>query len=136
MIRFKTSRFGELEVAEDRIITFPEGLPGFINLKRFVLLDYKDTDIKWLQAVDSPDVAFIVIDPFTIEPNYEFQVPETARKLIGLEDPANAAVLVILRTEGEKVIANMQGPLVINSANMLGVQLILESTEPRVYNKN
>ena len=135
MIRFKTTRFGELEVSEESLIYFPEVLPGMRNQKRFVLLDYKDTDIKWLQSIDSPEVAFIVIDPFSIEPRYSVELPDAMRKLISLERPEDVAVLVILRKEGDSIIANLQGPLVINTSNRTGVQLVLDSPEPRVYNK-
>jgi|Deesub1362A_J573_1020465.scaffolds.fasta_scaffold20241_2 flagellar assembly factor FliW len=135
MIQFKTTRFGELEVSEESLIYFPEGLPGMRNQKRFVLLDYKDTDIKWLQSVDSPEIAFIVIDPFSIEPQYSVELPDPMRKLIRLERPEDVAVLVILRKEGDSIIANLQGPLVINTSNRTGVQLVLDSPEPRVYNK-
>ena len=135
MILFKTTRFGELEVSEESLIYFPEVLPGMRNQKRFVLLDYKDTDIKWLQSIDSPEVAFIVIDPFSIEPRYSVELPDAMRKLISLERPEDVAVLVILRKEGDSIIANLQGPLVINTSNRTGVQLVLDSPEPRVYNK-
>jgi len=135
MILFKTTRFGELEVSEEGLIYFPESLPGMRNQKRFVLLDYKDTDIKWLQSIDSPEVAFIVIDPFSIEPRYSVELPDAMRKLISLERPEDVAVLVILRKEGDSIIANLQGPLVINTSNRTGVQLVLDSPEPRVYNK-
>ena len=64
MISFDTSRFGRLEVGKDKIIDFPTGLIGFPDIKRFILMDYKDTSLKWLQAVDDPDVAFIVTPPF------------------------------------------------------------------------
>ncbi len=135
MIRFRTTRFGELEVTEDKLIYFPEGLPGLRGNRRFVLIDYKDTDIKWLQSVDTPSVAFIVIDPFSIEPTYSVTLPDTMRELIGLEKPQDVAVLVILRKEKDSIIANLQGPLVINTVNRRGVQLVLDSQEPKVYNK-
>ena len=63
MIAFPTTRFGNLEVDDDRLIQLQDGLLGFPDLKRFVLMDYKDTVLKWFQSVDDPDVAFIVVDP-------------------------------------------------------------------------
>ena len=66
MVKIETSRFGSLEVPEDRVIRFPVGLLGFPRLNRYILIDYKDTPLKWLQSVEDPDVAFIVTDPKTI----------------------------------------------------------------------
>ena len=63
MVCFETSRFGKLEIAEDKIIKFPAGLLGFPHVKRYALLDYEETPVKWLQAIDDPHVAFIVMDP-------------------------------------------------------------------------
>ncbi len=134
MIQVKTTRFGDLQVPEDKIIHFPEGLLGFSKLKRYILLDYKDTSIKWLQAVDDPDVAFIVINVFEIEPEYEIKVPDSVQRLLGLERPEDAVVLVILRVEGGKLLANLQGPLVINSLTRKGVQMVVENASVKVYN--
>ncbi len=134
MIAFKTTRFGRIEVSHDQVIHFPEGLVGFSHLKRFILIDHKDSEVKWLQAVDDPDVAFIVIDPFLLNPSYEFKMPEAAKGLIGLEDVDDLAVLVIVRIYDDKLLANFHGPLVLNSATKRGVQLVVERPAGYVYN--
>ncbi len=126
MIRFGTSRFGQIEVPEERVIIFPQGLLGFPELKRYILMDYKDTDVKWLQAVDDPDVAFIVINPFLLDPGYRLEVSEEVKEFIGLGDAEALAVLVILRIDDARLKANLQGPIVINSMNRRGVQLVLD----------
>ncbi len=125
-IKFKTSRFGDLEVEESRIIDFPAGIPGFSALKRYVLMDYKDTSLKWLQSVDDPHVAFIVAAPETVAAGYQAQVDEAARRFLRLEQKEDLAVLLILRVEAGKVIANLKAPLVLNSAMMRGMQLLPE----------
>lgn len=134
MIEVQTTRFGRLRVEEDRIIHFPEGLLGFSKLKRYILLDYKDTSVKWLQAVDDPDVAFIVINVFELEPEYELKVPDSVQRLLGIERAEDAVVLVILRVEEGKLIANLAGPLLINSKNRKGIQMVVENASPKVYN--
>ena len=134
MIEFNTSRFGKLSVEENRIINFPNGLIGLSHLKRYVLLDYKDTEIKWLQSVDDPQVAFIVIEPYVLDRQYQLVVSDAVMELLDVKDPKDLAVLIILRVEDEKVIANFQGPLIINSANRRGVQIIVESASIVSYN--
>jgi flagellar assembly factor FliW len=135
VISFPTTRFGSREVPEEQVIHFPDGLFGFPNLKRYILMDHKETEVKWLQAVDDADVAFIVINPFSLNPSYQFEVPDAAKELIGLEDVDDLAILVIVRVENNMVMANFQGPLILNSATRRGFQLVVESPGVCVYNK-
>jgi flagellar assembly factor FliW len=126
MIRFETSRFGTLEVKEDKIINFPQGLIGLPWLRRFVLIDHRDTPVKWLQAVDDPDIAFIVVPPELIVNDFSMGIDDAVRNYLEIEDDADLVVLVTMRVKDNDVIANLKGPIVINSKNMRGVQLILE----------
>ncbi|NOY39209.1 MAG: flagellar assembly protein FliW [Nitrospirae bacterium] len=136
MISFSTTRFGNLEVPEEQVIHFPDGLFGFPDLKRYILMDHKETEVKWLQAIDDAEVAFIVINPFLMNPSYQFEVPDTAKKLIGLEDVNDLAILVIVRVENNRVMANFQGPLILNSATKKGFQLVVESPGVYAYKKD
>ena len=129
MISFETSRFGRLEVGRDKIIEFPNGLIGFPDVRRFILMDYIDTTLKWLQAVDDPDVAFIVTQPFELFPDYSLKVENTTKKLLKIENEDDMVTLAILRVEEDSVTANLQGPLVINSINKMGMQIVNE--DPR-----
>lgn len=126
MALFETSRFGRLEVDDDKIINFPEGLLGFPGIKRYILMDYKDTLIKWLQAVDDPDIAFIVAEPAIFAPGYSVKLDHVTRKFLQPEKDDDLAILVILRVADEKVIVNFQGPLVINACLMKGIQVVID----------
>jgi flagellar assembly factor FliW len=126
MISFETSRFGRLEVGKDKIIEFPTGLIGFPDTKRFIMMDYKDTSLKWLQAVDEPDVAFIVTQPFELFPEFSVKVENSTKKLLGIEKEEDIVTLAILRVEEKNVTVNLQGPLVINSINKKGMQIVNE----------
>ena len=128
MISFNTSRFGRLEVDKDRVIHFPGGLMGFPDIKRFILMDYKDTPLKWLQAVDDPDIAFIVTQPFELFPDYLLKIENSTRNFLEVEKEEDMVTLAILRVEGDSVTANLQGPLVINSLNRKGIQIVNEDT--------
>ncbi len=126
MISFDTSRFGRLEVGKDKVIDFPNGLIGFPDTKRFILMDYKDTSLKWLQAIDAPDVAFIVAQPLDLFPDFTVKIENSARKLLEIDKEEDIAILAILRVDEENVTANLQGPLVINSINKKGMQVVNE----------
>lgn len=127
MIKLETSRFGALEVREEKVVSFPEGLVGFPNLNRFILIDHKDTPLKWLQAMDDPDIAFIVVSPTTIFEEYNLDVDRSVKDYLELDNEDDLAVLVTMRVSGEDVIANFQGPILINSRAMKGVQVVLDS---------
>jgi flagellar assembly factor FliW len=124
MISFDTTRFGRLEVSKEKIISFPSGLMGFSEYKRYILMDYKDTSLKWLQAVDAPHVAFIVVQPFEFFPDYSVSIEDSIRDLLEIENEDDISILAILRVEGEKVTVNLQGPLVMNSINRKGMQIV------------
>ena len=126
MVSFKTTRFGPIDVSDDRIIRFPVGLLGFPRLNRYILMDNRDTPVKWLQAVDDPDVAFVVADPKTVAGDRTITLDGEVARFLQVEHEDDLAVLLILRVEEGKVIANLNGPLAINSSRMLGVQVVLD----------
>ena len=126
MVHFETSRFGKLEIAEDKVIKFPAGLLGFSHVKRYVLLDYEDTPVKWLQAIDDPDVAFIVMEPTLLVQDYAINLDVTMRQSLELETEEDLAVLAVVRVEEGKVLANLKGPLLFNSRLKIGLQAVLE----------
>jgi flagellar assembly factor FliW len=125
MVSIQTSRFGSLEVENEKIIYFANGLLGFPELKRYVLMDCGDTPLKWLQSVDQPDVAFIVAEPRTILPEFKLEVDAVNRQTLQLAMDEDPALLLVLRVEGERIIANLKGPILINSKLMLGVQAVV-----------
>ncbi|RJQ45412.1 MAG: flagellar assembly protein FliW [Nitrospiraceae bacterium] len=130
MIKINTSRFGILEADEKKIIDFSDGLIGIPDLKRFILIDHKDTPLKWLQAVDDPDIAFIVAPPDLLAAEYSIDIDKPVKKHLQIDDnDENTVILVIVRVSGDDVIANFHGPLIINAANRKGVQIVLERSQ-------
>lgn len=125
----KTSRFGSLEVEDEKVVTFPLGLFGFPNEKRYVLLDHdRETPFRWLQSADNPDLAFVVVDPLTFRPDYHVNL---RRDEIAEIDPTKEGELVVLalvtipKGNPSGMTANLQGPLVVNVDKMLGKQVIV-----------
>jgi len=124
-VKINTTRFGEIEIEESKIITFPLGIPGFADLKRYILIDYKDP-IKWLHAVDDPDVAFIVINPFDLFPDYSVDIQDDVQSFLGIKKPTDLVILNILTVTNQGITANLKGPLVMNSANFQAAQILLD----------
>lgn len=121
-----TTRFGTVDIAEDRVITFPRGLLGFQQQRRYCLLQPNDDAcFFWLQCVDEPGLAFVVADPAQFFPDYSVPVrPEQMQdlRLASLED---SQVFVIVNKVGSTLTGNLQGPLVINTLERIGEQLVI-----------
>jgi flagellar assembly factor FliW len=122
----KTTRFGFIEVNEKRLLSFPLGVLGFPENKRFVLVQTNDEgNFFWLQAVDQANLAFVVCDPLLFVPDYQVPVKTEEFRNIALENMDDAQVLIIVNKVGNTLTGNLQGPLVLNAGNRQGLQLVL-----------
>ncbi len=122
----ETTRFGVVEVEEQRIITFPAGLLGFSPYKSYALLQPDANGaFLWLQSLEAPELAFVVTDPTIWVSNYQVPVRRQQMDELGLEKADDAQVNVIVNKYGTSLTANLQGPLVINRDNRRGLQLVL-----------
>ncbi len=134
-MRISTSRFGEIEVADEKIIEFKEGLPGFEQCKHFTLISSVETEpFHWLQAVEEPDIAMAVVNPFVMFPEYAPRVSEASLADIGSpsdEDILLLTVAVIPR-EVSKMTSNLVSPILINAKANLGRQVILEGSDYQI----
>lgn len=126
----ETMRFGSLDVEEKDIIEIIDGLLGFEETRRYVLFDHdSETPLKWLQAVDNPELAFVVMEPFIFCPDYEFDLSHNEVQELKLSNTDEAAVLVILVVpdDPKKITANIKAPIVINRTIKKGKQLVLNN---------
>jgi len=122
----QTSRFGQVEVDEARIITFPKGILGFPSFKHYVLLQpAADSPFYWLQAMEMPELAFVVTDPSLFVTTYRVALKREQMDEMGIDQLADAQVLVIVNRYGASLTGNLQGPLVINGTTRVGEQLVL-----------
>jgi len=128
-VSFMTSRFGPVDIDPERIISFVRSMPGFERLRRFILIDHdKDGLFKWLQAVDDPDVAFLMTNPVVYKPGYTVPLGKAEMQGLDVERTEDLVILVMVtvsRSEGELSL-NLKGPVVFNSANMRAVQCIID----------
>lgn len=122
----RTTRFGNVEIAEDRVITFPKGILGFSDYSRFCLLEpAEDSAFFWLQSLDDPTLAFVVTDPSFFVPDYSVPVRQDQMGDLGLARLEDAQVFVIVNKVDQTLTGNLQGPLVINTITRAGEQLVL-----------
>ncbi|UCG31933.1 MAG: flagellar assembly protein FliW [Phycisphaerales bacterium] len=122
----QTSRFGSLEIDGERLIRFPKGILGFPHSKEYALIQTgEQSAFYWLQAVDRPELAFVVCDPRLFIPDYHIPIKAEDLAEMGLGDVQEAQVFVIANRVGDQLTANLQGPLVINVPTRVGYQLVL-----------
>ena len=127
-IRFTNARFGEVSVPPDRIIIFPDGLPGFEKYQRFAILeDEGSAPFCWMLSVEDPRLAFVLLDPFLIWPDYAPRVSRDDLKSLEIDKQEDAVihVIVTLSRDVRQVTANLGGPLLINAARRTAKQLAL-----------
>ena len=121
-----TTRFGRLEVNEERIIAFPKGLLGFPQHQRYALIQTGEENyFFWLQSADDPDLAFVITDPTIFFKDYDVPIREEVRQDLELTDDGFAQVFVICNKVGDWLTGNLQGPLVINAQNRVGSQVVI-----------
>lgn len=122
----ETSRFGPLEVDESRLIRFPKGVLGFPDQHAYALIQTaEDSVFYWLQAVDRPNLAFVVCDPRLFVPDYVVPAKMDDLSQIGLDDPSAAQVFIIANKVDNMLTGNLQGPLVVNVETREAKQLVL-----------
>ncbi len=125
-----TQRFGQLEIDEGRILTFDEGLPGFEAIHRFVLLQPDEGSLfMWLQAVDDPRLAFVIVNPNDFFSGYRLELSEEDRRHLGLAsaDEGAAFAIVVVPDDPREMTANLKAPVVVNPETRHGRQVIVNT---------
>jgi len=130
-----STRFGPVETPENKIITMAKPILGFEDFKRFVLIEIDEIrPFMWLQAVDEPAVAFLVVNPVLVYPGYRIEINAMEVGEIKIDDVNNVETYVIV-TVGEspgEISVNLQGPILINAENNLAKQLVLVNSEYKI----
>lgn len=128
-MRLDTSRFGAIDVAEDAVITFTNPIIGFQDYRRFVLLPGPDgSAVKWLQSIDSGDLAFIVMDPKTVFRDYAVELAEheLSELAVSTADELDIYTLVVVPADKRNVRTNLKAPILVNPRQRLAKQTVLE----------
>ncbi len=122
----ETSRFGTLDIDEERVITFRDGLLGFSGLRRFALIQTAVEPVFfWLQSVDEPGLAFVVCDPLAFVPDYRVPIRSDDATALALRDLSDCQVFVIVNKVDEYLTINLLGPLVVGAQSKLARQFVL-----------
>ncbi len=138
-MEIKTRFFGNQSIDPDSIITFPEGIPGFEELKRYKLFHQEGSEkIYWLQSVDDESLSFSVTQPGYFKTNYRFVLTDDEQATLKADDAANLTFLILLHQEESSsdqqptVKGSINSPLVINAKSRIGIQKNLRNAEQSI----
>lgn len=134
-----TSRLGTIEYGDEDLVIVRHGMIGFPSLERFLIVQHRaGSPFRWLLSVDDPMTAFLITDPVLFVPEYSPEVSEAQVSEIGLDAMSAHLVYTVVnipKGQPEEMTLNLAGPVVINPANMLGKQLVLEDAKYSLRHK-
>ena len=137
----KTKYFGEINLTEDKILEFENGIMGFENYTKYTLLydneEEKQGNIMWFQSIEEPALALPVVNPFYVKQDYNPEVSEEILQPLGEINEDNLCILLTLTVPGDvkKTTANLKAPLIVNADTRKGCQAIVENDDYEVkYN--
>lgn len=125
----KTAELNEqtaLTIKSENVIELPSGLLGFEQIKKYVLLSTpEEAPFLWLQMLDDPNLAFLVVSPCAVVADYQPEISDEDSEYLGLQSPRDAIVFNIVTTRQDgKTTVNLKGPIVINRFTLVGKQLV------------
>lgn len=140
-MQVKTRYFGEIDLDENKVISFENGLMGFEEYKKYTILydvdGEKDASISWLQCIDEPGLAIPVVNPLMVKEDYNPYVEDEVLRPLGELTDDNLVVLLTLTVPSDitKTTANLKAPMIINSDTRKGCQIIVDNPDYEVkYN--
>ena len=132
----KTRFFGEVDIEDEKILTFDNGIMGFEDMKRWTLIydieKGSEGPISWFQSLDMAELALPVINPYTVTAVYEPVVEDELLKPLGeFKDEELVTLLTITIPSGDpsKTTANFRAPILINPVNRKGIQVIVNNED-------
>ncbi len=130
-MKFITTRFGQIDCKENDVIILPKGILGFSQLTRYVIIEREEAaPFKWLQSVEDPNVAFVVMDPLELFPNYKLEIDERELEELNYTSSKDLITYVIVTVpqNATQASADLLGPLVINRKKRLAKQAVMSNS--------
>jgi flagellar assembly factor FliW len=134
IVKLMTTRFGVIEVPDKDVIFFSFGVLGFPEVRRYVLVDHDGTTpLKWLQALDKPELAFPIVQATDLVEDYHITVPPDELAALGMEAIAELHAYVILtipQGAPERTTANLKAPILMNPSTHQARQILAAEDYP------
>lgn len=127
-MKIQNTRFGELEYREEDLLNFPKGILGFPEVQNFLFLhEVVRAPFMWLQSIENPTLAFVVLDPWLVLSDYQLDLNDDIRERLQITDSAQVMTLgiTVIPEDPQKMTINLRAPLIINTQSRIGEQLVL-----------
>ena len=128
-MQLDTTRFGTVEIDENAVITFTHPIIGFQEFRRFVLIPTSEgSPIVWLQSTESPELAFLLMDPRQAVADYQprLRAEELAELAVTDVEELSVYTLLVVPADRSQIRTNLKAPILINPKHRLGKQSIME----------
>jgi flagellar assembly factor FliW len=129
-MELNTKMHGVKEYEEKDVINFNKGLPGLLDLRKFILFPVEENEMfSILHSIEDDNIGLVVFSPFLKFKDYEFKLSDEKLKELKIQSNDDVLVLntVTLHSDVEKITTNLKAPIVINIKEKLGEQIILDS---------
>lgn len=137
-MHIKTRYFGEIDIEEQKIIHFENGLFGFEDYTDYTILydseGGENPFFSWLQSTQEQSLAFPLVNPQRVKEDYDPIVEEGLIEGLGEFGEEDMVVLLLATVPQDVKMAsvNMKAPLIINAGTRKGVQLIAENQDYKI----
>jgi flagellar assembly factor FliW len=131
-MKVETTRFGTLDVDEKKVVTFTQPILGFSDCQRYIIVEGPSSSkVWWLQSCDKPEVAFIVMNPLQVVPDYEVKLDASEVEDLRLEKAEDARLLtiVVVPEDRSRIRTNLKAPIIYNPKTNLAKQVILHDSD-------
>ena len=128
---------GTINYEEDEIIIFENGVPGFNNLKKFIIKEIEDSPFSLLQSLEDGEVGFILISPFSVYEDYEIKLNDEIINSLSINSSEEILLysIVTLNSKLEEITANLKAPIVLNIKLKKGQQYIIDQIKYKIKEK-
>ena len=125
-MQIESTRFGRIEIRDDAVLTFPEGLIGLPGTSYALLSQSPDAVFYWLQSLEDPSLALPVTTPWLFFPGYRVELSDEDAGRLGMAEPEQAGVMCIVRAAEslDDFRINLRGPIVIERVGLVARQVI------------
>lgn len=136
-MHIETKYFGAIEIHENEIINFEEGIFGFDEYKKYIIIfenESKETALCWLQAIEEKELSLPMINPYLVIPEYSPDIPDLSINKLGDMDIENLSVftIVVVPNDVKNMTTNLMAPIVINHKTKQGIQVIIEDNRYQI----
>ena len=130
-MKIETKFLGEMNIEENEIIQFPDGILGFENIQKFVILSLeKESPFAILQSIEHVEVSFVIALPFVFKKDYEFDLSDEDKEELKITDPEDLITysIVSLKEPFNSSTINLQAPVIINHKQKIAKQVVLQDS--------